>query len=123
MACLRLPCFQRDSLRGLSPGAVHLFPILKSDVLDSPASDAKTQARSIDPPRSLTGVYRLLAFFAFLAILAFGLHIAINHGLRKITTSKFGALNRIVDGRVNAEIVISGSSRALSHYDPRIIES
>ncbi len=31
-------------------------------------------------------------------------------------------MNRIVTGQVNAEIVICGSSRALTHYDPRIIE-
>jgi hypothetical protein len=30
--------------------------------------------------------------------------------------------NRIVDGTINAEIVISGLSRALTHYDPRTIE-
>src|SRR5262249_23929136 len=43
-------------------------------------------------------------------------------GLRRINTSNFGVSNRIVDGKVNADIVISGSSRALVHYDPRIIE-
>src|SRR5262249_17993016 len=33
-----------------------------------------------------------------------------------------GSLNRVMSGRVNAQIVITGSSRALAHYDPAIIE-
>ena len=46
----------------------------------------------------------------------------IDSGLRRINTSSFGVSNRIVDGKINADIVISGSSRALTHYDPRIIQ-
>ena len=34
-----------------------------------------------------------------------------------------GAWNQVMQGRVNADIVISGSSRATYHYDPRVIES
>lgn len=55
--------------------------------------------------------------------LAFALHALVNHGLRQIRTSKFGAMNDIIQGRINTDIVISGSSRALCHYDPRIIQS
>ena len=36
--------------------------------------------------------------------------------------SKFGALNQVMAGQVNTDINISGSSRALSHYDPRVIQ-
>jgi hypothetical protein len=53
---------------------------------------------------------------------AYMLDAAITHGLRNIRTSKFGSFNRVVSGQVNAEIIINGSSRALTHYDPRIIE-
>jgi hypothetical protein len=45
----------------------------------------------------------------------------INSGLRHVKTSQFGVSNKIVQGKINAEILISGSSRALSHYDPAII--
>ena len=32
-------------------------------------------------------------------------------------------MNQMMQGKVNAQIVISGSSRAVSHYDPRIIQT
>lgn len=68
------------------------------------------------------GLGRLIAFFGLIAGLAYGFDALVSVGLRRITTSKFGALNQVVDGRVNADIVINGSSRALVHYDPRILE-
>jgi len=48
-------------------------------------------------------------------------HVLINSGLRRITSSSFGVSNKIMNGEVNADIVICGSSRAVAHYDPRII--
>jgi hypothetical protein len=47
---------------------------------------------------------------------------AVASGLRRIGTSTFGVFNLIVDGRINSAIVISGSSRALNNFDPRIIQ-
>lgn len=69
----------------------------------------------------ISGIGRLAAFSAFVLLSAVLLHAMIDAGLRRIDTSSFGVWNRIVDGRINADVVISGSSRALSHYDPRII--
>lgn len=71
--------------------------------------------------RRFPGLGRILAFFAFLAALAFVVDALIGSGLRRIRTSKFGSLNRVMAGEVNADIIINGSSRALVHYDPRII--
>jgi hypothetical protein len=70
----------------------------------------------------LRGLARLGAFFLLLAALLLFTHWAITHGLRSTHTSQFGTLNRVMDGEVNADIVITGSSRAVVHYDPRIIE-
>jgi hypothetical protein len=42
--------------------------------------------------------------------------------MHRITTSGYGVSNRVMGGKVNAEIVISGSSRALTHYESEIIE-
>ena len=67
-------------------------------------------------------VLRILSFFLVLALAAVGLNQAITLGLKRIKTSEFGASNAILSGKVNAQIVISGSSRALVHYDPQIIE-
>lgn len=69
------------------------------------------------------GVLKIVGFFLLLGLLAAVLNAAINFGLKRIKVSKFGALNRIMTGQVNADIIISGSSRALSHYDPRVIQS
>lgn len=68
------------------------------------------------------GLIRIVTFFAVVVAVAYMLDAAITHGLRNIRTSKFGSFNRVVSGQVNAEIIINGSSRALTHYDPRIIE-
>jgi hypothetical protein len=53
---------------------------------------------------------------------AFALDAAITTGLRGLKTSQYGVSNHVMQGRINTSIVITGSSRALSHYDPRIIE-
>lgn len=37
-------------------------------------------------------------------------------------TGLYGVSNRLFAGDINADIVITGSSRAASHYDPRIIQ-
>jgi hypothetical protein len=61
---------------------------------------------------------------AFLVLLLASFYIAqfmVDLGMRTIRTSFFGASNRMYKGEINAEIIISGSSRALTHYDPRII--
>lgn len=68
------------------------------------------------------GLGRIITFFAVVVAVAYALDAAITLGLRKIQTSKFGSFNRVVSGRVNADIIINGSSRALTHYDPRIIQ-
>ena len=68
------------------------------------------------------GVARLACFAGVVLLLAILLDALITCGLRQINTSSFGVWNRIVDGKINADILISGSSRALTHYDPRIIE-
>ncbi len=66
---------------------------------------------------------RLTCFFAIFIALVFAVNMLITVGLRRIKTSQFGAWNQMMDGKVNAEIVVTGSSRAASHYDPRVIEA
>jgi hypothetical protein len=74
------------------------------------------------PGIPLRSALRLAAFFLLVGAIALALQQAINSGLRNIQTSDFGVLNRITTGRINAEIVITGSSRALRQYDSRIIQ-
>jgi hypothetical protein len=65
---------------------------------------------------------RLLCFAALLLVLAIAMHLVITSGFKRLKTSAFGATNRIMRGAVNADIVVTGSSRALVQYDPRILE-
>jgi len=73
-------------------------------------------------PGPLRSVGRIVCFFCLIVVLALVLDTVIYSGLRRIKTSGFGVSNKIVEGKINADIVISGSSRALTHYDPRIIQ-
>ncbi|MEY4089068.1 MAG: hypothetical protein RJB55_1339 [Verrucomicrobiota bacterium] len=75
------------------------------------------------PPRSPRrwALLRLAAFALFTALVAALVHTAIHHGLRRVDTGGFGSANRIVQGRAPADLVITGSSRALVHYDPRVL--
>ena len=67
------------------------------------------------------GVLRLAAVFILLAAVSVLLDRLISTGLQRIPTSGQGVWNRIVGGDINAEILITGSSRALNHFDPRPI--
>lgn len=71
--------------------------------------------------KSFKGLGRIIGFFAFLFVLAIVLDSMISTGLRRIKTSSIGAFNQVMLGQVNADIIITGSSRAQVHYDPRII--
>lgn len=69
------------------------------------------------------GLARIFGFFCVVIVLIVGSDVAISTGLRRIRTSQFGVSNKIVQGKINADIIITGSSRAVSHYDPRVIQS
>jgi hypothetical protein len=72
---------------------------------------------------SWKGLGRIVCFFGVVLALLYLMNGIINSGLRRINTSQFGVSNKIVQGKINADIIITGSSRAISHYDPRIIEA
>jgi len=71
---------------------------------------------------AVVAVRRLAAFFLVCVAALYATDRGIDAGLRRIQTSDFGIFNRLVSGHINAEILITGSSRALSHYDSRIIQ-
>jgi hypothetical protein len=87
------------------------------------AAGARTPPVSVTklPSNALSALRRLGCFFAVLVVMVFALNAMITSGLRRIKTSQYGAWNQMMDGKINAQIVITGSSRAASHYDPRII--
>lgn len=61
--------------------------------------------------------YFFLGFF----ILIFVLDQLIKLSVKQINVGEFGILNKINDGEINADILISGSSRALKAINPEII--
>ncbi len=69
------------------------------------------------------GIAKIAFFFVILVALCYALNAVITSGLRRVKTSAYGASNQVMQGKVNAQIVITGSSRALAHYDPRTIET
>ena len=68
------------------------------------------------------GAQRILFFFVLFSVALLAVDQTVKFGMRHIKTSAFGASNRIMSGQVNADIVISGSSRALTHYESKIIQ-
>jgi hypothetical protein len=86
------------------------------------STDMREESEKEKARRAMDGVRRISCFFILIALLVCVLNVMITIGLRHVKTGQYGVSNRIMQGRVNAQIVITGSSRALSHYDPRIIE-
>jgi hypothetical protein len=82
----------------------------------------ETAEGSLEPLPIGRSVVKIVAFFALVIGLLFCTDGLVNAGLRRIETSSFGVTNRIVNGQINAGILITGSSRAQTHYDPRVVE-
>ena len=93
-----------------------------SATMSSPAFEGPPAAEASRFPMR-TALLRLTCFFALIAVLACSANAIIGLGLRRLTTTHYGSWNAVMQGKVNADIVISGSSRAAYHYDPRIIEA
>lgn len=55
--------------------------------------------------------------------IAYMLQFLADCGLKDITDSKFEDWNDITEGKISSEILILGSSRACTNYDPAIIEN
>ncbi len=98
-----------------------VLPTVTAPMRPQAAAEERTRVQSAGDGRRRPAV-RIVAFFAVLIAVLFGTDALVNTGLRTIDTSAFGVFNRIARGGIDADIVVSGSSRALNHFDPRIIE-
>jgi hypothetical protein len=95
-----------------------------ADSGNSPSTNLVTIGRNQERiPRHWKALGRISGFFGIVIALTFALNAMITAGLRRIKTSEFGASNQIMQGKVNAEIIITGSSRAAFHYDPRTLQA
>jgi hypothetical protein len=96
-----------------------MYPVPKEGEI-SAVTTAAERENALDQWRAIR---RLACFFGLLAVLIFAVNAMITSGLRRVKTSAFGASNLMMEGKVNADVVITGSSRALVQYDPRTIEA
>jgi hypothetical protein len=68
-------------------------------------------------------VRRVSAFLAVGLLFGMVLQSALLHGLKTFGRGNVGVMNKVMRGEIDADLLISGSSRAMYHYDPRIVES
>jgi len=66
---------------------------------------------------------KVATFTAVLYGLAWGLDYAISKGLYQMDDYRFISWREIGEGNINADILIMGNSRALSHFEPLTIDS
>jgi hypothetical protein len=66
---------------------------------------------------------RIACFFALVSALALVLDGFIDFGLRQVRTGDVGVDLSTDDAVPLADVIVSGSSRAMSHYDPRVLSS
>lgn len=66
---------------------------------------------------------RVMSFLLLTGMLLTVTDVVVNVGVRQVRTSTFGVFNAIVDGRINAALLITGSSRAMNHFDPRVLQA
>ena len=90
------------------------------DLAVSPSSSPNTPITA-SPRSTAQGVVRIVAFFSLILLLIVAADLLLDYGFRNIRTSMFGVSNRIVQGTINADVIISGSSRALCHYDSPLL--
>jgi hypothetical protein len=145
MGAVRWFCHDRGDVRRLPANAVHLFSVLRIPLQNEYSSEETLERSALDVRDEFSqirsgmeesceqsagatmsvwkGVTKIAFFFVMLVAVFYALNAAITSGLRRVKTSAYGASNQIMQGKVNAQIVITGSSRALAHYDPRAIEA
>jgi len=83
---------------------------------------AQDPVRTARPRTTGSGVMSLCGFLLLLIGTLTVTDRVVDVGLRRIDTAAFGVFNRIVGGQINSAILVTGSSRALTHFDPRSIE-
>lgn len=80
-----------------------------------------TMAAQVPSRAERCGALRIAVFLLLLGLCAASLHALIQQRLRSVQTGELGVWNRIVDGHINADVLITGSSRAQSHYDAPLL--
>jgi len=66
-------------------------------------------------------ILRTIVYSFLLLVLCFGLQWMADKGLRKSASNDFKNWTRIVEGQINADLLVTGSSRAMRMIDPKIL--
>ena len=68
-------------------------------------------------------IVKISVFLAVIYVAAWGLDYAISKGLYEMDDYRFISWREITSGDLNANLVVMGNSRALSHFEPWTIDS
>lgn len=68
-------------------------------------------------------VYRILSFTALALILAYFLNKIIDKGLQRSTNEYYKEWNDLLSSKINADVIIQGTSRAFFHFSPALLDS
>lgn len=104
----------------LKGGAVSDPPLAQPSCVDT-ATEIESEELLSKRMNALYTIKKVVAFVALILLVIFALDATVTSGLKNLRTTRFGSWNQALQGLVNAKIVVSGSSRAASHYDPEII--
>ncbi|MGE0267488.1 MAG: hypothetical protein AB7S78_03380 [Candidatus Omnitrophota bacterium] len=68
-------------------------------------------------------IIKVILFMAVFSGIAFMIHYGFLSAFRRFDNEEIGIWNKVVHGTINADLVISGDSRALTAYDCRVISA
>ncbi|ERM80976.1 hypothetical protein P872_11760 [Rhodonellum psychrophilum GCM71 = DSM 17998] len=68
-------------------------------------------------------LFKLFGIFSFLLVIIYGVDYLIQEGVKTSNYRQISKWNDIVNGELNAELLIVGSSRAYVHFDPEFLDN
>ena len=68
-------------------------------------------------------LYKILLFTFLVLVCAFGLDFFLSYRLRQNKNRMYAAWNQVYNDSISYDLVINGSSRAWTQYNPVIIDS
>lgn len=68
-------------------------------------------------------IIKIIGLTIVLVLSALGLDIAVSKGLRKNETKLFSTMTKAYQGKINADLIVNGSSKAFVQVSPQILDS
>ncbi len=67
-------------------------------------------------------IKRIILYIALAYAILFIMQVVVDNGLQQVNNNTFGDWNRIINSKLNSDIIIQGNSRAFVQINPSIIE-